>query len=139
MLALLSGCSAFLECSALRVGQLSPLRRSPHGPLMQTLPSSGGSELEASNELGNTFWATLDGRDEDGLSADGMLPPGDDLIEDELKRLFSIDPDEEGVGDSGFSDMDEFQLMYKLRKELGDADFNRIFDDPRIKGSDIGY
>merc|ERR1712185_483147 len=106
---------------------------------MQTLPSSRGSELEASNELGNTFWATLDGRDEDGLSADGMLPPGDDLIEDELKRLFSIDPDEEGVGDSGFSDMDEFQLMYKLRKELGDADFNRIFDDPRIKGSDIGY
>ena len=73
------------------------------------------------------------------LSADGMLPPGDDLIEDELKRLFSIDPDEEGVGDSGLSDMDEFQLMYKLRKELGDADFNRIFDDPRIKGSDIGY
>ena len=62
MLALLcsGGCSAFVG-----VGQLSPLRRSPHGPLMQTLPSSGGSELEASNELGNTFWATLDGRDED--------------------------------------------------------------------------
>ena len=26
------------------------------------------------------------------------------------------------------------QLMYKLRKELGDADFRRIFEDPRVKG-----
>lgn len=26
------------------------------------------------------------------------------------------------------------QLMYKLRMELGDADFARIFDDPRIRG-----
>jgi hypothetical protein len=26
------------------------------------------------------------------------------------------------------------QLMYKLRKELGDADFARIFEDPRVKG-----
>ena len=24
--------------------------------------------------------------------------------------------------------------MYKLRKELGDADFARIFEDPRVKG-----
>ena len=26
------------------------------------------------------------------------------------------------------------QLMYKLRKELGDADFRAIFEDPRVKG-----
>ena len=26
------------------------------------------------------------------------------------------------------------QLMFKLRKELGDEDFKRIFEDPRVKG-----
>ena len=26
------------------------------------------------------------------------------------------------------------QLMYKLRKELGDDDFKAIFEDPRVKG-----
>ena len=30
------------------------------------------------------------------------------------------------------------QLMWKLRQELGD-DFNRIFDDPKVRGSEIGY
>lgn len=81
-----------------------------HGALrMQTLPT-GGSDLEASNEQGNTFWATLDGRHADGISPDGVMPPGDDLIEDDLKRVFSIDPDENGMGgDSAFSDMDELQ------------------------------
>jgi len=78
---------------------------------MQELPT-GGSDLEANNEQGNTFWATLDGRDEDGISSDGMVPPGDDLIEEDLKRVFSIDPEEEGLaGDSGFSDMDEVQVL----------------------------
>ena len=83
-----------------------------HGALrMQELPT-GGSDLEANNEQGNTFWATLDGRDEDGISSDGMVPPGDDLIEEDLKRVFSIDPEEEGLaGDSGFSDMDEVQVL----------------------------
>ena len=85
-----------------------------HGALrMQAgmLPT-GGSDLEANNDQGNTFWATLDGRDEDGISPDGMVPPGDDLIETDLKRVFSIDPDEEGMaGDSGFSDMDEVQVV----------------------------
>jgi hypothetical protein len=41
-----------------------------------------------------------------------MVPPGDDLIEADLKRVFNIDPDEEGMaGDSGFSDMDEIQVL----------------------------
>ena len=97
--------------SALLGGSLgrTPVR---HGALrMQGLPT-GGSDLEANNEQGNTFWATLDGRDKDGISSDGMVPPGDDLIEDDLKRVFSIDPDEEGLaGDSGFSDMDEMQVL----------------------------
>ena len=29
------------------------------------------------------------------------------------------------------------QLMFRLRKELGDADFRKIFDDPKVKGPDI--
>ena len=82
-----------------------------HTLRMQELPT-GGSDLEANNEQGNTFWATLDGRDEEGISSDGMVPPGDDLIEEDLKRVFSIDPEEEGLaGDSGFSDMDEVQAL----------------------------
>lgn len=106
MLALLgAGGSALLGGSLGR----TPVR---HGALrMQGLPT-GGSDLEANNEQGNTFWATLDGRDKDGISSDGMVPPGDDLIEEDLKRVFSIDPDEEGLaGDSGFSDMDEMQVL----------------------------
>ena len=107
MLALLQGAGG----SALLGGSLgrAPVR---HGALrMQELPT-GGSDLEANNEQGNTFWATLDGRDEDGISSDGMVPPGDDLIEEDLKRVFSIDPEEEGLaGDSGFSDMDEVQVL----------------------------
>ena len=106
MLALLgAGGSALLGGSLGR----APVR---HGALrMQELPT-GGSDLEANNEQGNTFWATLDGRDEDGISSDGMVPPGDDLIEEDLKRVFSIDPEEEGLaGDSGFSDMDEVQVL----------------------------
>ena len=91
---------------------------------------------EGSSDDG-AFWLTLDGRGEEGVSPDGVFPPGDDLVEDDLKRLFSIDADEVGAtGESGMSDADEVQLMWKLRNELGD-DFNRIFDSPKIRGSDI--
>ena len=31
------------------------------------------------------------------------------------------------------------QLMYKLRKELGEDDFNRIFDNVKVKGVDIDF
>lgn len=29
--------------------------------------------------------------------------------------------------------------MYKLRKELGEEDFKRIFDNVKVKGVDIDY
>jgi hypothetical protein len=29
------------------------------------------------------------------------------------------------------------QLMFKLRKELGEADYARIFDDPKVRGHDV--
>jgi hypothetical protein len=31
------------------------------------------------------------------------------------------------------------QLMYKLRKELGETDFNKIFNNVKVKGFDIDY
>jgi hypothetical protein len=81
---------------------------------------------------GGTFFATLDGRAEDRISPDGVLPPGEDLIEDDLRRLFNIDDDGSSMLEG--SEMDDLALMFKLRKELGDADFARIFEDPRVKG-----
>ena len=124
-----------------------------------------GSGSRAPSDDGECEPATLDGRDEDGVSPEGVFPPGDDLVERDLKRIFSIDDDEDGAsGPSGLSDLDEVQvrrhslrlhgerraavtphraicsrarqLMWKLRQELGD-DFNRIFDDPKIRGADI--
>ena len=108
MLALLgAGGSALLGA---RLGR-TPVRHEALRMQAGMLPT-GGSDLESNNEQGNTFWATLDGRSEDGISPDGMVPPGDDLIEADLKRVFNIDPDEEGMaGDSGFSDMDEIQVL----------------------------
>jgi hypothetical protein len=51
----------------------------------------GSTELgdgSASSADGGTFFVTLDGRDESGVSPEGVIPPGDDLIEDDLRRLF---------------------------------------------------
>jgi len=84
---------------------------------------------------GGTFFATWDGRSEDGVSPDGALPPGEDLIEDDLRRLFDVSSEEEGLLDG--SEMDDLKLMFKLRQELGDDDFKRIFEDPRVKGPSL--
>ena len=97
---------------------------------------AGMRDSDGSSDAG-AFWITLDGRGKEGVGPDGVFPPGDDLVEKDLKRLFSIDPDEVGAsGQSGMSDAEEVQLMWKLRQELGD-DFNKIFDTPRVKGTDI--
>jgi len=82
---------------------------------------------------GGTFFTTLDGRAEEGQSPDSVIPPGDDLIEKELRRYFELEEDEEmNGGKSG--EGEEIALMWKLRKELGDEDFAAIFEDPRITG-----
>lgn len=94
----------------------------------------GSTELgdgSASSADGGTFFVTLDGRDESGVSPEGVIPPGDDLIEDDLRRLFDASSETDMLD---ATEMDDLKLMYKLRKELGDADFARIFEDPRVKG-----
>ena len=49
-----------------------------------------------------------------------VIPPGDDLIEKELRRIFDVEDEESWEAGT---DSDELMLMYKLRKELGDDDF----------------
>ena len=56
---------------------------------------------------GGAFFATLDGRDADGISPDGMVPPGEDLIEKDLRRVFDLES--EGTLLEG-SEMDDLQV-----------------------------
>ena len=86
-------------------------------------------------DIGDTFFAAWDGKDEDGLGPDGAIPPGNDLVERELKRIFNVDSSPNGTFAS--DEMDELQLMFKLRREMGEVDFRKIFDDPRVRGLDV--
>ena len=78
---------------------------------------------------GDTFFSTIDGRDEDGVSPEGVPPPGDDLIEKDLRWLFSVDP-----SSSLRAGRSRVKLMWKLRKELGDADSTRSSTTGGFKG-----
>lgn len=55
--------------------------------LMMASGTELGDGMGSSTE-GGTWFTTLDGRDEEGISPDGAIPPGEDLIEDDLRRLF---------------------------------------------------
>jgi hypothetical protein len=79
-------------------------------------------------------------------TADGNAPDLDEYLarlfgasEEELdddapaERIFTVDGEINHVGD----DTDEFALMYKLRKELGDADFKAIFGTMRVAGPSL--
>merc|ERR1719446_627102 len=46
------------------------------------------------SSVGETFFTTLDGRGEDGVAPDGTFPPGEDLVEAELRRIFNVGSDE---------------------------------------------
>ena len=103
------------------------LFRRARSPQMQ---STMGDSGESDAEMGNTYWSTW--ADEQGISSNGAFPPGEDAVEKELKRMFSLDStDEGGISET---EIDDMQLMFKLRKELGEDDFRRIFGGPKING-----
>ena len=130
---LVAGCSAFSLFAPTRAagaarGSSSAFRMMAGGG-DGTLDGWGGSAD------GGTFFSSWDGRDEEGVSAAGTFPPGEDLIEDELRQLFNVgDEDDDDTSGFGGNDADEVKLMFKLRKELGEKDFARIFKTPRITG-----
>jgi len=49
---------------------------------------------------------------------------------DRIERMFNVDSSSGDVA----GEMDEFALMFKLRKELGDDDFKKIFGSMKVSG-----
>ena len=62
-----------------------------------------GETGAADAEMGNTYWASW--AEDRGVSSDGAFPPGEDIVEKELKRMFSLDEDEERVKEQDVDDM----------------------------------
>jgi hypothetical protein len=83
---------------------------------------------------GGTFFATLDGRVEDGISPDSVIAPGEDIVEKDLARIFGLEDLEAQAGEIPAADKEDVRVLWELRKKMGDEDFNAIFEDPRISG-----
>ena len=88
----------------------SPARTQP--PLLQLGGSEGNLDGWGGSADGGTwFGTTLDGRDGEGISPDGMVPPGEDLIEDDLRQLFDLES-EDGLTQG--SEMDDLAVRCGL-------------------------
>ena len=71
--------------------------------------------------MGDTFFQTFESELEE------------DLTNDDLRRMFDIHKDQDVTED----ERQELMLMYKLKQELGDEDYARIFDDPKVRGANL--
>lgn len=161
---LLACCSSFLLVDGLRAPSsvLAPVLIHSVPPRIPCIPAGSGragalrmqSSMGGLNdvELGNTYWAAWN--EEQGITESGF-PAGDDMVEKDLKRMFNLNDADDGISENEIDDLqvcfprigtqhgehpaygrgfDTWQLMFKLRKELGDDDFKRIFGDLRING-----
>jgi len=98
----------------------------------------GSSELgdgSAGSTDGGTFFTTMEDAEDFAKELEEMGEFMDDVVEKDLRRLFNVDSTDQSLTQS--TEMDDLALMFKLRKELGNADFARIFEDPRIKGPEM--
>mmetsp|Transcript_4864 Transcript_4864/g.14049 ORF Transcript_4864/g.14049 Transcript_4864/m.14049 type:complete len:132 (+) Transcript_4864:26-421(+) len=111
---------------------LAPLRPLPSRgrTVLRPPPSMGLDEAE----IGDTWFTSFDSKGEDGLAPDGTFPPGEDLVEREMRRLFNVDGDDE---EFAADEIDELKLMMRLWKELGEEDYARIFDQHKVRGHDV--
>ncbi|KAL1528751.1 hypothetical protein AB1Y20_010093 [Prymnesium parvum] len=139
---LLACCSSFLLVDGLRAPSsvLAPVLIHSVPPRVPCIPAGSGRagalRMQSSMgeaglndaELGNTYWAAWN--EEQGITESGF-PAGDDIVEKDLKRMFNLNDADDGISEN---EIDDLQLMFKLRKELGDDDFKRIFGDLRING-----
>eukprot|EP00966_Prymnesium_polylepis_P071504 1661252-Prymnesium_polylepis.1 len=64
-------------------------------------------------EMGNMFWAAWS--EEHGVTDTGEFPAGEDAVEDELKRLFSIDLDDD-FNSSSSSEIDDVKVPPRMKR-----------------------
>ena len=64
--------------------------------------------------------------------ADGARFP--EFRPDDGSLFAAASPDATDEGGISETEIDDMQLMFKLRKELGEDDFRRIFGGPKING-----
>lgn len=56
-------------------------------------------------------FTSFDSKGEDGLAPDGTFPPGEDLVEREMRRLFNVDGDDE---EFAADELDELKVSAAL-------------------------
>ena len=105
------GVALRLRCAAsppsagvLRQHRLAPGQGRPTQVQMQNSMGETGTN---DAEMGNTFWAAWG--EENGVSDSGEFPAGEDMIEKELKRMFSLDSTEDAFS---ANEIDEIQVRW---------------------------